>query len=884
MIILAMTVFNVYCQEPREKTPDEILFSANYCFENNNMIVPFCCIRKFLSANGLSLNMEEYRRTREDKNNEAQVTMQIANICTLKAEYPEAEYWYHKAIKLVDSLNSLKAEIYQNLGSLYFLKEHYEYAILYFQKSRVNYLKDSEKNSGRIIDLLTSLGTAFSSNGEFLKSYSSFHELIHFCRLQNKNESLRRAGLNVNLGGILVRLDAPAKALYSYKSACEFSSGASVSPTNIRFLSMQGMAECYSRLGQTDSAMICLENCFKLIKKTCLDAKHDSSRIFLLMGDVEMRQKEWEKSMKYYHKALEMLLTDSSDLSTTESDISKHEADLLDLYKIYGHMGRSQLESAIQADFDTVSLSLSFSNFILALKICDHISKDFGQESSRMTFRESTKSILAGALESGFLLKGEKGSKCFDDLFLLADENKNRLLLEDIEENRFMSLSGVPDSITGKIRRIKDEIVFYSRKYIKGDSFPGIVPISGLDEMQDKVIDLKLKLDSLRKEIDQYSSGYSIQKHHLQKLYSAVIMKSLKKDEAMLEYFCYDSIIYLFLIRNEGLSMERVVVPSSFRSTLIECLHELKCAGIENFSSLSHILYTYLIVPIESRLTSIHSLIIIPDEELSLFPFETLVRDNPKKSTGTMPSDLRYLLKDFEISYHFSAEAWLKDTVNNRLLATSYRFAGFAPGFFVSPDKPFSLNPLPFTLKEVTGIAGLFKQVPRHRPAFLDTSATEKNFRLNAPGNTHIHIATHSFISDEDPMNSALIFSGSDHPGDQQDMNDGFLHLDEITNLRLDASLVVLSACGTGEGKVTRTEGVFAFTRGFYLAGASNVVYSLWNIPDHFTGDFMLNFYRNYFSGKSYNAALRDVKLKMIARPETSLPYLWGGIVLLGRN
>ena len=92
-----------------------------------------------------------------------------------------------------------------------------------------------------------------------------------------------------------------------------------------------------------------------------------------------------------------------------------------------------------------------------------------------------------------------------------------------------------------------------------------------------------------------------------------------------------------------------------------------------------------------------------------------------------------------------------------------------------------------------------------------------------------------------------------------------------------------MSACATGKGKVTRTEGVLALSRGFYLAGASHVVYSLWSIPDHLTSDFMLDFYRSYLSGKCYSAALQEVKLKMISVPETALPYMWAGIVVLGR-
>ena len=70
--------------------------------------------------------------------------------------------------------------------------------------------------------------------------------------------------------------------------------------------------------------------------------------------------------------------------------------------------------------------------------------------------------------------------------------------------------------------------------------------------------------------------------------------------------------------------MERVVVPATFHFSLMECLHQLKSAGTQNFSSLRNSLYNYLIAPMEPRLTNIKHLIIIPDEELFLFPFETL--------------------------------------------------------------------------------------------------------------------------------------------------------------------------------------------------------------------------------------------------------------------
>lgn len=884
MILSTVLTSITYCQEPAKYTSSEILKKANHCFEKQQYDSAVLFYKEFLSGSGLSLiRKDSDNGNRQEKNMETQVFMQIANVYTLKGEYTSAESWYHKALNLADNWSSLKAEVYQNLGSLYFLKEQYEYAILYYQKSWFIYSKEPTRNSAKTVDLLTSLGTAYSGNGEYQKSLSCFRKADSVLKISKKNDPTRLAGLNINIGEILVKLDAPAKALNHYRAARELTAGSSISSMNILISSNEGMAECYTRFGQVDSAMSCLENCLELIKSTGTNMKHESSRVYLFMGDIQARQKEWERSIKYYNQAMATLLPDSINFSIDEATISRYEPDLLDLYKIFEFRGRSRLQSAIHAGFDTVSLSRSFNDFLTALKICDHISKDFGQGSSRMTFHESTKSILAGAIESGFFLKGKKGILDFDDLFSLADASKNRMLLEDMEENRSMQLSGVPDSIMEKIRGLKDEIVFYSRKYVKEDPSPGTSLLSGMNELQNKVIDLKLQLDSLRKKIDIFYPDYPLQTQHERKGYPSRIIKSLRNDAAMLEYLYTDSVIYLFLIRPDGLSMKRVTLPPSFKVALRECLHQLKGAGIRNFSSLSRTLYNFLIAPVEPRLNGIRQLIIIPDEELSLFPFETLTREDPIEASGTNSSSWHYMIRDFEINYHFSAEAWFKDTAKAGLLTTSYRFAGFTPVFRNTPDKPVSLNPLPFALKEVSGIAGLFGQVPGHQLVFLDTSSTERNFRLHAPGNTHIHIATHSLISESDPMNSALVFSKSNHPGGHQDKDDGLLHLDEISNLQLDASLVILSACATGEGKVTRTEGVLALTRGFYLAGATNVVYSLWSIPDHLTCGFMLSFYRSYFSGKTYSAALREVKLKMISRPETSLPYMWAGIVLLGR-
>jgi CHAT domain-containing protein len=92
-----------------------------------------------------------------------------------------------------------------------------------------------------------------------------------------------------------------------------------------------------------------------------------------------------------------------------------------------------------------------------------------------------------------------------------------------------------------------------------------------------------------------------------------------------------------------------------------------------------------------------------------------------------------------------------------------------------------------------------------------------------------------------------------------------------------------LSACQTGAGKLARGEGIMALTRGFLYSGARNIIASLWKVYDQHTSQLMVELYRQILSGKSYSAALRAAKLKMLEKPETAGPQSWAAFVLIGR-
>ncbi|PYS70332.1 MAG: hypothetical protein DMF69_13845, partial [Acidobacteria bacterium] len=143
-----------------------------------------------------------------------------------------------------------------------------------------------------------------------------------------------------------------------------------------------------------------------------------------------------------------------------------------------------------------------------------------------------------------------------------------------------------------------------------------------------------------------------------------------------------------------------------------------------------------------------------------------------------------------------------------------------------------------------------------------------------------IHFSTHGLLDSRHPELSGLVLSLIDEAGQPQE---GFLRLHEIYNLRLNADLVVLSACQTGLGKEVRGEGLIGLTRGFMYAGVPRVMASLWQVDDAATAELMKRFYRGVFQDKlPPAAALRAAQIEMLKNRHWQSPYYWGAFVLQG--
>ena len=109
---------------------------------------------------------------------------------------------------------------------------------------------------------------------------------------------------------------------------------------------------------------------------------------------------------------------------------------------------------------------------------------------------------------------------------------------------------------------------------------------------------------------------------------------------------------------------------------------------------------------------------------------------------------------------------------------------------------------------------------------------------------------------------------------------DGFLQFDEVTRLKLNADLVVLSACKSVQGRLYNGEGVRGLARAFLYAGSRGVVCSLWAVDDRETATFMGHLYGGLKDGQAAADALRAAKLEMIRAHKP--PVFWAPFILIG--
>jgi CHAT domain-containing protein len=338
------------------------------------------------------------------------------------------------------------------------------------------------------------------------------------------------------------------------------------------------------------------------------------------------------------------------------------------------------------------------------------------------------------------------------------------------------------------------------------------------------------------------------------------IQPYLEPDTALVEYFVCHGQLVAFVVTEEQIDAHRLAVDKDQVQRLIQLLWlnlravpqgTLKQAAHQaaNAQGLLQRLHDLLVGPLSAVLHPYSKLIFVPHGSLHYLPFQALY-------DGTS-----FLLEQHEISY-LPAASMLRycleaDPVDAGILSLGHSYNGR----------------LPYALQEAESIAKVLGD-----GVLLEERATMARLRAAASRCQIIHLATHGEFRPDNPLFSGLALA------------DGWLTTLDIFDLRLNASLVTLSACHTGQSVVSEGDELMGLMRAFLSAGSASVILGLWTVEDRSAARLMEMFYRKLAEGSGKGAALRHAQLQFVAgkgsdedaQKAYSHPYFWAPFFLVG--
>jgi hypothetical protein len=327
-----------------------------------------------------------------------------------------------------------------------------------------------------------------------------------------------------------------------------------------------------------------------------------------------------------------------------------------------------------------------------------------------------------------------------------------------------------------------------------------------------------------------------------------------RHDETRLNYFTDRGDYYLLEFSQSGSSVFRLGAVSEIDSMVLQYRQSIlnkKADRLGGFLLLRKLLPSGY--PPNNQ-----ELYVTTAGSLHGFPFETLVVD----TSGCRPA---YLLEYCPVLYALPG-----DGVSD--ITTTYYQAGLGL-LCLAPDYTGSSLPvLPYARQEAQAVAAFSK----HAKILAGQQASKNNFIREAGRYNILHIAAHSAVSHHPPQHAYIYF----HSGNRPDS----ISAQEISQLRLQSQLVILSSCHSLCDPTRPGEDILNLGRAFQKAGASNLAATTWNAPDKTTSAIVIDFYKMLKAGQSKAVALRTAKLQYLENADAmgAQPYFWAGLVLYG--
>jgi CHAT domain-containing protein/Flp pilus assembly protein TadD len=620
----------------------------------------------------------------------------------------------------------------------------------------------------------------------------------------------------------------------------------------------------YRKNGNYAEAERSLFTCLRL-RQALYPENHDANiTAYVYLAEFYMKSSQYRKALAYYQKALDLMRTGEDAYSPANPPTALLPKNY-QTYQTLSNKGIVLYNLALRGDSTGYFLQQAIDSFLSADTL---VSK----QRARSGVMETDELWMANEVQA----YSDSAMKCLlkyqqlhpdRDLSKVAyrfiEHNKVQILQKAIAEARQLGGLGLPDSIIAQSRSLKARLAHWQLQSSKSreDSVLRDREIFKIVQAQDRLrakieakLPMTLQSDSAMLDLAEFQQL-------LNKTPGRMLVGYFEGSEHITALALSSTHTTLYSVEKDSLYMQAL---HDFRQALSDP-NPYDSSQFSTFQAASLLLYNKLLKPALNNISEYDALCIIPDGHLAQIPFEALLyeAETVKKIDY---KQLPYLAKAVDVHYQYSFEFFKQSETNPQ--KTAKKLAAW--GYDEHPAK--SLSRLGGAAKELQSLREYFST-----DTYQNERATESAFKDNAANYDVLHLSVHGIAHADTLKNPALFF----YPDAD---NDGVMQPYDLYNLPLQTALVTLSACETGLGTLAPGEGVYSLSRGFFYAGSTSVIMSLWKLNDQATVALMRTFYGQLRKQRPLDECLRTAKLQYIAKADgyTAHPAYWASLVLMG--
>jgi len=781
-------------------------------------------------------------------------------------EWTMALQAYRHALQLSPA-ETERASIHQNLGALYFLLADYEQASIQFEHAFHLLVKQSPEPS-HLAEVCLNLGFTCLEKEDPAAARRWFDQSASF-PIQERNVWQTRLALGS--GNALFADGRYLEAISTYRRS--LSSIPLTDPVSEEELwLLKNLAWSFQATGEPDSALVVLDHALNRISLCGRRDPFVVPEILLQKSILLTSTGKLTKADKVLGDAL--LLTGEVGSPAAVPHVEPCRLTTWDLltYRILCERVQVRWRMLIPGKRDSLAGEALLKETVAVMELGELLLMN-GKLKELVSLQPGTQRILTGiALE--LIPDQEKGPEQILEQFICFQERLIRFE-KQCRFNMNISREMLPDTLKSDLIGLKKQLFrLHKRRLFEEEG--SLLPAPDLVEKEVKIQEQLSQLEQPQipgpenpflPVRDQMTSGIPCNPLQLRSM--------MQKDEALITYLVADSLCYTLLLTSDTALFLRQPGGNGIIHEAGTCIKALRGLDPQVFTGAAAHLYASLVKPVEKHLHKISSISIIPDEKLRELPFDVLLT-NEAHDPGARQ---QYLIHRFETSCYTSISSWFTERKGDALPAAhysySYDFVGCAP-LFSGAERPS----LPYAVSEVQKIAAMFRSERKQVKVLTGTGIIPDTLISLGARSRIFHLATHGSRDHAHPELSGWVLPGDPAPSPDGGIPAEDMEMGALQHFQMDADLVVLSSCPVTTANAKSWYRITGFPENFFHAGVHHLLYALWDISDRHTDEFMHSFYRHYLDGMSYQAALREAKLQMLASPETAFPTFWASFVL----